>query len=109
MRVYQGTLYDSPLNDAKKIADQTLKQFGNKLGPERERVAQARAQIVEEKANREFTLAEYYEQHKYYGAARMYYKAVIDEYPSTEKAKEARCGWRRSATSPTRRPTISSG
>ena len=33
------------------------------------------AQIIEEKANREFMLAEYYEQHKYYGAARMYYKA----------------------------------
>ena len=91
MRVYQGTLYDRrPLNDAKKIADQTLNQFGDKLGPERERVAQARAQIIEEKANREFTLAEYYEQHKYYGAARMYYKSVIDDYPSTEKAKEAR-------------------
>ena len=91
MRVYQGTLYDQgPLNDANKIADQALKQFDKELGPERDRVVQARAQIIEEKANREFMLAEYYEQHKYYGAARMYYKSVIDEYPSSEKAKEAR-------------------
>ncbi len=90
MRVYQGTLYPSiPLNEAKKIADQTLTQFGDKLGPERERVLRARAQIIEEKANREFVLAEYYEKHKYYGAARMYYQGAIKEYPGTEKAKEA--------------------
>ena len=50
-------------------------------------MAQARAQIVEEKANREFTLGQYYEQHKYYGAARMYYKSVIDEYPSTREGQ----------------------
>ena len=90
MRVYQGTLYPSiPLNEAKKIADQTITQFGDKLGPERERVLRARAQINEEKANREFVLAEYYEKHKYYGAARMYYQSAIKEYPGTEKAKEA--------------------
>jgi outer membrane protein assembly factor BamD (BamD/ComL family) len=90
MRVYQGTMYDqAPLNDANKIADQALKQFDKELGAEREHVAKARAQIIEEKANREFVLAQYYEQHKYYGAARMYYTAVINEYPGTERAKES--------------------
>jgi len=90
MRIYQGTLYPSiPLNEAKKIADRTVTQFGDKLGPERERVLRARAQILEEKANREFVLGQYYEQHKYYGAARMYYQNAIKEYPGTEKAKEA--------------------
>jgi outer membrane protein assembly factor BamD (BamD/ComL family) len=90
MRIYQGTPYDdTPLREAKKIADQTLSQFGNKLGPERERVAQARAQIVEEMANREFTRGEYYAQHSAYGAARLYYKSVIDGYPGTEMAKRA--------------------
>ena len=76
MRVYQGTLYDqAPLNDANKIADQALKQFEKELGPEHKRMVQARTQIIEEKASREFMLAEYYEQHKYYGAAKMYYKS----------------------------------
>ena len=43
MRVYQGTPYDeTPLKQAGKIADQTLTQFGNKLGAERDRVVQAR-------------------------------------------------------------------
>jgi outer membrane protein assembly factor BamD (BamD/ComL family) len=90
MRMYQGTMYSGiPLNDAKKIADQALTQYGDKLGNEREHVAQARAQIVEEQANRDFALAEYYAQHKYYGAARMYYQGVIKDFPGTEKAREA--------------------
>jgi outer membrane protein assembly factor BamD (BamD/ComL family) len=92
MRMYQGTMYSQgPLNDAKKIADQTLTQFDEKhLGQERERVMRARAQILEEKANREFALAEYYAQKQYYGAARMYYQGVIDEYPGTQRAEQAK-------------------
>ena len=90
MRVYQGTYYiDEPLDDAQKIAERTLSQFGKQLGPERERVAQARAQIVEEKANRYFKVAGYYENRKCFGAARMYYQSILDEYPGTEKAKMA--------------------
>jgi outer membrane protein assembly factor BamD (BamD/ComL family) len=91
MRVYQGTLYEGQtLNDAGKIADTAIDQFGKKLGPEYERMVQARAQILEEKANREFTRGEYYETQKYFGAARMYYKSVVADYPSTQKAQEAK-------------------
>jgi outer membrane protein assembly factor BamD (BamD/ComL family) len=90
MRIYQGATYDQgPLKDAHKIADQTLKQFGDKLGPERDRVAKARAQIIEEEANRDFVLASYYDDHKCYGAARMYYQSVIDGYPTTDRAKQS--------------------
>jgi hypothetical protein len=35
-------------------------------------------------------MAEYYENHKYYGSARLYYQDLIQKYPSTEKAKDAR-------------------
>ena len=91
MRVYQGTTYvQGPLNDAQKLADNTLNQYGNRLGPERERVTTARAQILEEKANRDYSMGQYYENRAYYGAAKMYYKGLIDEYPGTEKAKEAK-------------------
>jgi outer membrane protein assembly factor BamD (BamD/ComL family) len=90
MRVYQGAWYDgAALKDAKKIADQTLSQFGDKLGDERERVTRARAQIIEEQANREFTFAQYYDQHEDYRAARIYYRRVISGYAGTQKAKEA--------------------
>lgn len=91
MRVYQGSLYVAgPLDDAQKIAENTLDQYGKRLGPERDRVAQARAQILEEKANREYTVGQYYENRKYYGAARMYYQGVVEAYPGTEKAREAK-------------------
>jgi TolA-binding protein len=91
MRVYQGTMYvQAPLNDAQKLADRTLKQYGNKLGADGERVAQARAQIVEEKANREFQMGEFYSKKEDYGAARMYYQSVIDQFPTTERANESK-------------------
>jgi TolA-binding protein len=90
MRRYQGTAYDeTPLKDSGKLADSTLTQFSGKLGPERERVAKARAQILEERANRDFTRARYYEGRRCYGAARLYYMSVVNEFPSTECAKKA--------------------
>ena len=90
MRIYQGTMYEqAPLRDAGKIADRALTQYGDKLGPDRERVAQARAQIIEEEANRDYELGEYYEKKGHFGAARMYYQSVIKGYPRTEKARMA--------------------
>jgi outer membrane protein assembly factor BamD (BamD/ComL family) len=91
MRVYQGKFYDpTALNEAGEIADQLLAQYNAQLGKEQPHVTRARRQILEEKANRDFAMAQYYENHKYYGSARMYYQDVVQKYPSTEKAKEAR-------------------
>ncbi|MGW8256663.1 MAG: outer membrane protein assembly factor BamD [Thermoguttaceae bacterium] len=91
MRIYQGKYYDpTALQEAGEIADQTLAQFGSQLGAEQSRVAKARRQIQEEKANRDFAMAEYYEKQKSYGAARLYYQGIVQNYPSTEKAQQAR-------------------
>jgi len=91
MRVYQGKYYDpTALNEAGEIANQTLTQFGGQLGKEQAFVAKARKQIIEEKANRDYAMAEYYENHKCYGSARLYYQDLIEKYPSTERAKDAR-------------------
>jgi outer membrane protein assembly factor BamD (BamD/ComL family) len=91
MRVYQGKYYDpTALNEAGEIADQTLSQYGAQLGQEQTRVAKARKQIIEEKANRDYAMGEYYEKQKYYGSARIYYTELIENYPSTDRAKEAR-------------------
>ena len=35
-------------------------------------------------------MGQYYEKNKYYRAARIYYKTVVDEYPRTEKAELAK-------------------
>ena len=87
---YQGAAYaGEPLKEADKLAQETLKQFKD-LGDEQERVMRAHTMIVEEQANREFIRAEYYESRKYYGAARLYYYTVIKDYPTTQRASEAR-------------------
>lgn len=91
MRIYRGKFYDpTALNEAGDIADQTLTQYGAQLGQEKDRVAKARRQILEEKANRDYAMAQYYEDHKYYGSARLYYQDLIQKYPSTDRAKDAR-------------------
>lgn len=91
MYKYQGSAYDDgSLKDADRLAQETLKQFGKDLGDEQERVVRAHTMIIEERANREFIRAEYYESRKYYGAARLYYYTVIKDFPTTQRATEAR-------------------
>ena len=45
---------------------------------------------MEEQANREFQVAKYYERRSCYGSARFYYKCLISEFPTSQKAKEAK-------------------
>jgi outer membrane protein assembly factor BamD (BamD/ComL family) len=91
MRMYQGPLYDGqPLKDATEIADQTLRQFRGRLGDEQARVLETRAQIVVLKAEREWVLGQYYDRKQYYAAARQYYQYLIENYPRTPYAEQAR-------------------
>lgn len=91
LRVYQGKDYDgNPLNDADEIGTQAERQFGAKLGAERERVAETLRKIREMKAEREWSIAQYYETKKAYRAARNTYKDLIKEYPTTKHAEMAR-------------------
>ena len=99
MRVYQGTCTTTALKEAHKIADPALTQFGEKLGPEQARVVQAQADHRGEGQPR-VRAGPILRKNKYYGAARYYYKDVIDEYPRTEKANRRRSGWPRSTTNP---------
>jgi len=90
MRVYQGSRYDrAPLDEAKEIAEQTLLQFPRQLGAGRATVEKTRAQITAEMASRDFAMAEYYDNRRCYGAARIYYKSVFKEYPGTPHAERA--------------------
>jgi TolA-binding protein len=91
LRVYQGPSYDvAPLKRAQEIADQTLKQFHGRLGAEEQYVAETRAHIVEQKAEREWVMARYYDMKSCYGAARPYYKSLVENYPHTSFAEQAR-------------------
>ena len=105
MRVYQGAAYDeTPLRKPGKLAEQTLTQFGDKLGDEAAARDQDQMRIEEERANRDFVRAQYYQGRHRYGAARLYYNSVIDEFPAPRVRRRRRRNWRRSATSPTSPP-----
>jgi outer membrane protein assembly factor BamD (BamD/ComL family) len=107
MRRYQGSAYDdTPLKDSSKLAKTTLSQFRSQLGSEQERVAKAQAQIEEEKANRDFIRAEYYAGRHCYGAARLYYNSVIEEFPATETARKAREEMERIRNEPDEPPAL---
>jgi outer membrane protein assembly factor BamD (BamD/ComL family) len=91
MRVYQGKDYDGvPLGDADEIAKQLKTQFGSKLGPELERVNETARKIQEMKAERQWSVGQYYETKKAYRAARITYDGLVKEYPATRHAEMAR-------------------
>ena len=90
MSMYQGPMYDgTPLEDTGQIAEQTLMQFGGELGDKRDLVVQTKNRVVEDQATRDWTMAQYYENRKCYGAARYYYRAILRDYPQTEVALKA--------------------
>ncbi|MHB8899736.1 MAG: hypothetical protein ACYC6Y_13395, partial [Thermoguttaceae bacterium] len=63
---------------------------GPELGEDRPRVVEAKNKIVEEKANRDLLIARYYDKRDRYGAARFYYNGILEEYPQTGAATQAR-------------------
>jgi outer membrane protein assembly factor BamD (BamD/ComL family) len=88
---YQGSDYDgTPLDEAEELATQLLTQFPQELGAERERVVQVRASINAQRARREWDMAEYYAQGRYNGASRHFYEKIINQYPDTQLAQDAR-------------------
>jgi outer membrane protein assembly factor BamD (BamD/ComL family) len=90
MKIYQGPKYSIvPLNDAQELADQTLKQFPGQLGDEERRVRETRAGIFEQRAEREWVMAQYYDHKAEYRAAREYYKVLLDKYSHTTFGEKA--------------------
>jgi len=91
LRYYQGPDYDgTPLEEARRIAEQVLAQFGGQLGEEKQRLLKTYRQILELQAERDWNMAQYYETKRSYGAARRYYQLLIEEYPDTRYAQMAR-------------------
>jgi outer membrane protein assembly factor BamD (BamD/ComL family) len=90
MKIYQGPKYSvMPLKEAEEIADQTLKQFPGQLGPEEPRVRAARAKLFLQRAEREWVMAQYYDNKREFRAAREYYKVLLEKYARTPYAEQA--------------------
>ena len=91
LRKYQGPDYDgTPLNEAKKLATQLRSQFTGELSSEeRERLTETVATLNRNLAERDWQLAKYYDDTKYYRSAKFYYAKIIREFPKSPIAEQA--------------------
>jgi outer membrane protein assembly factor BamD (BamD/ComL family) len=88
---YQGPGYEgAPLDEAEELATQLLTQFPTELGTERTRVTQVRAGIRDQRALRDWDMAEFYTRTQHYGGAKFYYAKITKDFPETKLAQEAR-------------------
>ncbi len=89
---YQGAEHNSKtLEEANKLAERTLTQFGGELESEskQEILAQKEA-IILCKAEKEWVTGQFYDKKSYFGAARLQYEKILDQYPQTPFAEKAR-------------------
>ena len=92
-QAYMGAEYPGgTLQEAKKLAEVTLRQFGNELDSEgRAGVLKIREDILVKEAERLWEEGQFFDLKKRaYGSARLKYTTLITEYPQTEHAERAR-------------------
>jgi outer membrane protein assembly factor BamD (BamD/ComL family) len=92
IRKYQGPNYDgAPLEEAKKLVKQLKQQFGAQLSTEeRDRLNVQLAQLNEALAERDFAVAQYYDETEHAISARYYYAKIARDYPTSELGTKAR-------------------
>ena len=102
-RAYENELYartqaylgpENPgrtLEEARKLAEITLRQFGDELDyTEKAAILDIKESILDKKAERLWTVGQYWDKKRYYGSARLHYESLVAEYPQTEYAERAR-------------------
>lgn len=90
IRRYQGPKYEGTcLIEAKKLIEQTMRQFREMSPEDRQRMQKLHAQVSSNLAMRDLELAEFYSAKGFHGAARNYYNLVLDEFPHTDVAQKA--------------------
>ena len=93
MRAYMGAEHPSrTLDEAGKLAEQTIAQFRHELGnEEKSEILAMRETISAAQAERLWSQGQFWDTKKqYYRSARVYYNQLITEYPQTEYAEKAR-------------------
>lgn len=90
---YAGPAYSGlVLEEAEKLVKQTRQRFPDKLSQEKygEIIGNAAAEISRHRADRLAYRAEYRDSQKEYGSARYYYNQLLERFPNTPHADEAR-------------------
>ncbi len=83
-KAYVGAEYDSKsLEEATKLADQTLRQYGGELGKEKNDILDLKESLTTQKAERLYGAGVYYEKKKMYSSARYNYERLLQEFPTS--------------------------
>lgn len=93
LETYAGPSYSGlVLEEAEDLVRKTRQRFPDKMsqGDYGERVARASAKIAFLRAERLAYRASYREKKKEFGAARYYYRKLLEQYPDTPQAETAR-------------------
>ena len=80
------------LEEARKLAGITMRQFGNELDSEAKAgIMEIREEILAKEAERLWEVGQFYDiKKRHYGSAKLYYERLIIEYPQTQYAEKAR-------------------
>jgi outer membrane protein assembly factor BamD (BamD/ComL family) len=92
IRKYQGPDYDGkPLEEAKQLIRQQRMQFAAELDDaQKQQLAEIDGQVTRALAEREFAMAQHFDNIEQYGSAKFYYNEVVENYPRTPLADQAR-------------------
>jgi outer membrane protein assembly factor BamD (BamD/ComL family) len=89
--IYEGPDYGGAvLDDAEKLIETIRRQFPVEAERERDYLRNAFAEARYKKAEREYLMAEYYDNKAEYGAAKEYFAVVLNDYGDTPFAMKAR-------------------
>jgi len=91
LRGYRGPEFAGDvLDEAEELIKQARRQFAKEAREHEQELAEAYHTVRYLKAQREWTMAEYYRKRREYGAARFYLEIILDEYGETSFADKAR-------------------
>ncbi len=91
LRGYRGPEFaGGVLDEAEKLVKQVRRQFPKEAGEHREELEKAYRKVRYHKAEREWTMAEYYNKRHEYGAARFYCELILSDFDDTPFADKAR-------------------
>ncbi len=91
LRLYRGPEYgDTTLVEAEKLLIQLRRQFPQKIQQRTQDVVRLQAEIHYKKAERQWSVGEFFHERASYGAARIYYRTLVEEYSDTPFAANAR-------------------
>ena len=87
---YQGPQYDGDaLDEAQQLVKQIRTQFPQESADDQQILNRSEREIRYRKAEREWSMAKFYDRRRSYGAARFYYQLLAEDYGDTPYADKA--------------------